>query len=237
MKFSTRENHGLKYKLKSWILPAGRSPRRIRFGLLSGLTMQLDLARHSQRWLGLQERELVGWTRRLSRKINTAIDVGASDGVYTLYLLARTSAQKVYAFEPSPECLSEAKENLALNNLAEDRRLQLTAQMVGDSTKEGWTTLDSLTSTIVPPCLIKVDIDGGERGLLKGATQCLRLPGIRWVIEVHSKSLEQDCFQTLTGAGYHVVIVHNAWWRRAMPELRPGDLNHWIVAYRTEETQ
>ncbi|MGC1188530.1 MAG: FkbM family methyltransferase [Candidatus Acidiferrales bacterium] len=196
--------------------------------------MQLDLANHSQRWLGLQERELLGWVRKLARDINTAIDVGASEGVYTIYFLARTPAQKIYAFEPSPECLREVEENLALNNMAGDQRLDVIAKKVGDSAAEGWTTLDSLISTIVPPCLVKVDIDGGESDLLKGASRCLSLPGVRWIIEVHSKALEQDCLRVLNETGYHVEIVHNAWWRHVIPELRPGELNHWLVAYRDE---
>jgi hypothetical protein len=205
------------------------------FGLLGGLTMQLDLAHHSQRWLGLQERELVGWARRLRRGINTAFDVGANDGVYTLYFLARTPAHRIYAFEPSPDCVRELQENLELNNLAGDQRLEIVAQMVGASIAEGQTTLDSFVSKIVPPCLLKVDIDGGERDLLGGAKQLLGMPGIRWIIEVHSKDLEQHCIEVLKKAGYHVEIVRNAWWRNVIPELRPGELNHWLVAYRDEE--
>jgi precorrin-6B methylase 2 len=204
-------------------------------GLLSGLTMQLDLAHHSQRWLGLQERELFGWVRRLGRGINTAFDVGANDGVYTLYFLARSTAHKIYAFEPSPDCLRELEENLALNNLAGDKRLEIVAQMVGANIAAGQTTLDSFVSQIVPPCLLKVDIDGGERDLLSGAKQLLGMPGIRWIIEVHSKELEQHCIEVLKKAGYHVKIVRNAWWRNVIPELRPGELNHWLVAYRDEE--
>jgi hypothetical protein len=221
--------------MKSWVFPSGRLPRLIRFGLLGGLTMQLDLAHDSQRWLGLHERELTGWVRRLARGINTAVDVGANDGAYTLYFLARTSADKIYSFEPSSDCVRELEENLALNNLAEDARLELVARRVGAGVAQDETALDSIVSKIVPPCLIKVDIDGGESDLLVGAHQLLRLPGIRWIIEVHSKALEQDCLHALKGIGYHVEIVHNAWWRHFIPELRPGELNHWLVAYRDEE--
>jgi hypothetical protein len=232
---SGSNNRSLKSQLKSWLLPSGRSPRRIRAGLLRGLPMQLDLAHHSQRWLGLQERELYGSMRRFARNINTAVDVGANDGMYTLYFLARTSARKVYSFEPSVECLEEFRENLAVNNLTGDERLEIVPRSVGASSAEGWTTMDSLAPTIVPPCLIKVDIDGGEGDLLRGASACLGLPAMRWIIEVHSKALEQDCLQVLKDAGYHVRIVYNAWWRRVVPELRQVELNHWLVADRDGE--
>jgi hypothetical protein len=131
--------------------------------------------------------------------------------------------------------LRELEQNLALNDLAANERLKIDARMVGASIAQDWTTLDSLAASIVPPCLIKVDIDGGERDLLSGASRCLALPGMRWIIEVHSKALEQDCLRALTEVGYHVEIVPNAWWRNVIPELRPGELNHWLVAYRDEE--
>ena len=50
-------------------LPAGKSPRRIPMCMLAGLTMQLDFTHQTQRWVGLQERELYGWIRRLSAGI------------------------------------------------------------------------------------------------------------------------------------------------------------------------
>jgi hypothetical protein len=232
---SKRENHGLKYKLKSWFLPSGLSPKRIHFGLLGGLTMQLDLARHSQRWLGLQERELVRWVVRLAHNINTAVDVGASDGDYTLFLLARTPARKVYAFEPSAECMHELRENIALNSLPGEDRLELVTRKVGASESDEWTTLDSLAAAIVTPCLVKVDIDGGEHDLLRGASRCLGLRDMRWIIEIHSKALEQRCLQVMKESGYHVAVVRQAWWRHLIPELRPVELNHWLVAYRDDE--
>ena len=236
MRTSARENHGLKSKLKSWLLPSGRAPRRIRLGLLGGLTMQLDLAHQGQRWLGLQERELFGWVRRLNQNIKTAIDVGANDGVYTLYFVARSPAQKIYSFEPAAESIRDLQENLGLNGLSGDPRLELLPLKVGCTTGDGWATLDSLAPQIAFPCLVKVDIDGGEADLLRGATALLALPGVRWIIEVHSKALEQDCLRILKDAGYHVVIVPNAWWRHLLPELRPVGLNHWLVAYRDIES-
>src|SRR5579862_9658333 len=82
MRLSVSENHGLKSHLKKWLLPTGKLPRRLPLGLLAGLTMELDFAHQSQRWLGLQERELYAWVRRLSTGIRTAVDIGANDGMY-----------------------------------------------------------------------------------------------------------------------------------------------------------
>src|SRR2546425_1076902 len=68
MRFSVVENDGIKSIVKRWILPQGRTPRRIQAGILRGLTMELDFQHQAQRWLGLQERELSTWLRRLARR-------------------------------------------------------------------------------------------------------------------------------------------------------------------------
>ena len=203
-------------------------------GMLAGLTMQLDFLHQTQRWLGLQERELYGWIRRLSAGIKTAVDVGANDGMYTLYFLAATSARQVLSFEPSAECLADLNENLALNDFTADDRLKIVSKKVGSKLEEGWTTLDSCLMPIEPPCLVKVDIDGEEGEMFRGAQALLAQPGIRWIVEVHSKALEQECLRILRDAGYRTIVVPNAWWRHFVPELRPLELNHWLVAFRGE---
>jgi hypothetical protein len=224
------ESQGLKYFLKKSLFPSGLAPRMIRSGLIAGLTMDLDFAHHTQRWLGLQERELYGWFRRLSDGIHTAIDVGASEGMYTLYFLARTPAKKVFAFEPSEDELRQLKSNLALNGLAETPRLEIVPKCVGASVTEEQVTLDSLAERMDQPCLVKVDIDGGEVSLLDGARDLLRSPETRWIIEVHSNALQGKCLEILQAANYRTLVVRNAWWRNFLPELRPGELNHWIIA-------
>jgi hypothetical protein len=196
--------------------------------------MELEFAHNTQRWLGLQERELHKWFRRLSDGIRTAIDVGANDGMYTLYFLAKTPAQKVLAFEPSAESLGQLRTNLDLNGLAENSRLEIVPKCVGASADGQMVTLDSFVERIQPPCLLKVDIDGGEVSLLEGAGALLSSTEMRWIIEVHSKALQEKCSEILQAANYHVVVVSNAWWRHVVPELRPGELNHWLVAFRNE---
>jgi hypothetical protein len=190
----------------------------------------MDFAHHTQRWLGLQERELYPWFRRLTEGIRTAVDVGANDGIYTLYFLARTPAEKVLAFEPSPDSLVQLRSNLALNGLGGNPRLEIISKYLGASAGGMEATLDSFAGLIHPPCLVKVDIDGGELSLLKGAGTLLQSEGIRWIIEVHSRALQENCLELLQGAGYHTAVVPNAWWRHFLPELRPIELNDWIVA-------
>ncbi len=230
MRRKAEKDFAVKARLKRWLLPRGSSPRVIRSGLLRGLRMEMDLAHRSQRWLGLEERELDGPFQELSRDIQTAVDVGASDGRYTLYFLAKTPARKVLAFEPSPENLSRLRGNLERNRFGSDPRLELVPKFVGIASGDACVSLDTFLESITPPCLVKVDIDGGEVALLEGAPRLLRLPEVRWIIEVHSNELGQRCLEILRSAGYHSIVVRNAWWRVFLPELRPCELNHWLVA-------
>ncbi len=236
MRTSQAEDHGLKYHLKKLLLPSGRSVRTIQSGILAGVATDLDFAHHTQRWLGLQERELNGWFRRLSGGIRTAMDVGANDGLYTLYFLAKTPAQRVFAFEPASDSIEQMKKNLALNGFENDPRFVLVTQMVGAVASGQSVTLDSYLDRIQFPCLVKVDIDGGEVLLLEGARQLLASKGVYWIIEVHSPALQEKCLEILRLANYRAVVVRNAWWRHLVPELRPGELNQWIVATPSESS-
>jgi hypothetical protein len=228
------ENSGIKFHLKRLLLPSGRSVRTIQTGILAGVAMNLDFAQHTQRWLGLQERELNKWLRHLSVGIRTAIDVGANDGMYTLYFLVKTPAQKVFAFEPASDSIEQMKRNLVSNGLENDRRLELVTQHVGAVARGQYVTLDSYLDRIKFPCFVKVDIDGGEVLLLEGARQLLSSGRVRWIIEVHSVALQEQCLDIFRRANYRTVVVRNAWWRHFLPELRPGDLNQWIVAIPVE---
>ena len=237
MRTSQVENRGMKFHLKKLLLPSGSSVRTIRTGILAGVAMDLDLAHHAQRWLGLQERELNDWFRRLSAHIRTAIDVGANDGMYTLYFLLKTSTQKVITFEPESNSIEQLKRNLVLNSREHDPRLELVTRPVGAIAGEQDVTLDSYLDRIQFPCLVKVDIDGGEVLLLKGARQLIASNGVSWIVEIHSPALQEQCLEIFRRANYRALIVRNAWWRHFLPELRPGDLNQWIVAIPDESTQ
>ena len=224
------QRSGIKSHLKHLVLPPGNAPRTIRAGLLAGLHMDIDFANHAQLWLGLEERELLSWFRTLSDGICTAIDVGANVGIYTLYFLAKTAAEKVLVFEPSRQNLLSLERNLALNQLTSDHRLEIVQKFVGSHTAKEWVALDIFSEGIAKPCLVKVDVDGGEVELLRGAERVLHSPQVRWIIEVHSKELEEQCLTILQEARYRVILVRNAWWRYFLPEMRPIELNRWLVA-------
>ncbi|UCC94664.1 MAG: FkbM family methyltransferase [Candidatus Omnitrophota bacterium] len=225
-------NSFIKNKIKLLPFFLGRKQRTAKSGIFRGLRMKLDLRCQTQLYLGLFEREVYKWVKRLCAGINTAVDIGAGEGEYTLYFLAKTGAKKVFAFEPLAECRARLMSNLRLNNLADEHRLKLSSKYVGSSNNESMCTLDLLLPSISPPCFIKIDAEYNEVDILKGSPKLLDLPQINWLIETHSKQLERQCVEIFSRLGYSTVIVHHAWWRLFIPEMRKSSHNRWMVAVR-----
>jgi hypothetical protein len=196
-----------------------------------GLLMELDLEHQTQVFVGTYEREIHGWLRRLSEMIEFGADVGAADGLYTLYLHERTTAVSVYAFEPDPAAFGLLEQNLLLNGLIKSRRLRVHMCGVSDVSGDGLVSLDSLAADSWERGLIKVDVEGGEVMVLEGARTLLRRPGVRWLIETHSLESEAECLSLLRSNGLYTSVVATAWWRRMLPETRPIAHNRWLVAY------
>jgi FkbM family methyltransferase len=240
--------------IKNILLPDTLRPRTIVTGPFRGINLELSL-HNLQVYLGLFERETYGWLGQLSKGIQTAIDIGAANGLYTLYFLAKTTA-KVYAFEPNIRTLDALDRNLLANGLKGTKRLMISRDFLGAPTPSrsscekllqdaglapGWaevtdkvqvTQLDSMLDVIETPCLIKMDVDGGEVAILRGAAGINKMPGVHWIIETHSLVLENGCIELLRGAGFQTRVIPNGWWRVFMPERRPIPHNRWLVAWK-----
>lgn len=215
-------------RLKSVLLPSGPGPRRILFGDFAGIRMEIDLHHRSQLVLGLAEREVHRWLVAASTDARSAIDAGAAEGVYSLYFLLKTPVRQVFAFEPSDLERALLARNLELNGLAGDDRLRIYPNFVGDASHSF--ALDSLLPQLEMPCCVKVDVEGAEADVLRGAPGLLRRRDVRWLVEVHSSELEAECRRLLMEAGLEVQVLRRAWWRRFLPELRPIGINHWLAA-------
>lgn len=218
--------------LKNIVLPSGPAARSIRGGLLKGTKMVIDFSSQTQAYLGLQERELDPWFKTLSKTINTAVDVGAADGFYTLYFLCKTNAKKIFAFEPSLHATHPLRTNIELNSSYPIDRVVVSDRFVSDKDSATELRLDSLLPEIVSPCIVKVDTEGAEKRILTGARALLKQPGIHWIVETHSSALEKECKALFEEQGYKTTIVSRAAWRFLLPELRPADHNRWLIATR-----
>ena len=209
-----------------------KRPRRILFGALRGLKLELSLKHQAQLYFGLFERELHPWMKIFSRGIRSAVDIGAAEGEYALYFLRLTGATRVYAFEPNTECVRSLQRNARFNGFTcPSERLIINQLYIGKRTSDTSISLDSLADSLERPCIIKVDVDGAEKDVLSGAKALNRLPGVRWLIETHSSELERSCLGILKDAGFECRVIPNAWWRILVPELRPIAHNRWLAAW------
>lgn len=220
--------------VKQWVFSQEIRIRAIKTGPLKGIKLHFDLSHMSQIFLGLYERETFPWFRRFSQGIETGLDIGVCYGEYTAFLLLKTPAKRVFAFEPCPEMQVKMAENLKANAIDEDPRLTVVKKYVNGYIDTNEVTLDSMIDQFVSPIFAKMDVDTLEAVILGGAEKFLVHHDVRWIIETHSPELEKQCIQILEKFGYKTKIIRNAWWRIFIPELRPAGHNRWLVAAKNQ---
>lgn len=154
-------------------------------------------------------------------------DVGANCGVLAF---SSSSARQVVAVEADPFLGNLIQESAALNGapvvlvsaaassntgLAEfsiarrGRASNHLASVTGNSQAGGerarilvpTVTLDQLLDAVLPPTLVKIDVEGAEVEVLKGATRLLR--ECRPVLYLETgRDTHEECARILTAAGY-----------------------------------
>jgi len=166
---------------------------------------------------------------------DTVVDAGANWGVHSLYL-AKLVGQPghVHAFEPHPQVVEELRWHLQRNGMTQvtvhacgllDQAGQLPFVM-GENSKtshiEGSPSAPT-TSQIVVPCrtldevmdqaaptslrLIKVDVEGAECRLLKGAERTIQRYRPHLVVELHTPEQDLEVARLLTQWNYHLQRV------------------------------
>lgn len=187
----------------------------------------IDPAHQSQRIIGVQEMEVTPIAKRFIQASASFVDVGASDGEYTILAKSLNPRLRVVGCDADPANKTRFQRNAALNGLpAPDS--EWVAGFIGTA----HIPLDSITDDLPSPVTLKIDVDGGEMDVLASGTRVLQRPDTRIVLEVHSQALEQDCIELLESMGYHCRVVDQAWWRKVLPELRPG-WNRWVIATKS----
>lgn len=213
---------------KSLFFGRGPKPHSVLFGPGKGTKFVIDPASKAQRILGLDEAEIAPTFRDAVRKAQTFLDVGASDGYYPILALRLNPTVEVIGCEMHEPLEAKALENYRLNFPNEDRSLTWVSKPVGFS--EGQVTLDEITGNRPGPILIKIDVDGVEIDVLKSGEHLLARDDSAFLIETHSAELESGVIALLEAHGFGCRIIKNAWWRFAIPETRPTELNRWLFA-------
>jgi FkbM family methyltransferase len=152
------------------------------------------------------------FTLRYLRSTDTFVDVGANVGIYSLLASRAVAEGQVLAFEPNPIAAERMRQNLRLNKL-DNVVLQtaavgtragsaaLTATLgTADHIAAGepseintisvsMTTLDVAVMGASPVSLVKIDVEGFEVEVLRGASDLLtRDDAPVWIMEVNGLS-------------------------------------------------
>ena len=157
-------------------------------------------------------------------------DVGANVGFYSLLASRLVGPRgRVMAFEPAPANLRYLRRHVALNHSA---NVEVVDAAVSDRERfmrfdegpnryEGrlaahggievrCVSLDEFASTHAHPDVIKIDVEGGELDVLRGAAGLLASRRVTILLATHSEQLRRECRQLLDESGYSSTEIDGA---------------------------
>lgn len=196
-------------------------------------------------YCGLHEFDEMAYLLHVLTPSDLFVDVGANLGAYAILACACRHARGI-CFEPVPETFEKLRLNMAANRIED--RVQLFNLAVGE--REGklpfTTSLDTMNHVVtegansagrttlvrvVPldhfatdadPSVVKIDVEGFEWAVLRGATRMLRSKSLHSVImEVNGRSnryrfSEEDVFSLMADIGF-TMHKYDAFARRLTP--------------------
>lgn len=194
---------------------------RVRSGAARGARLALDLSREKAYWLGYYEPSVQKFLEQNVAPGDVVYDVGAHIGFFSV-CAARLGAV-VYAFEPVPGNAARLRDNVSLNDLeihvveAAAWETSGSVDLVpGDSDFEtraapgsgtASVSLDAFAEREPEPALIKLDVEGAEAEVLRGARRILAQARPLLVCEIHGEGARGEVEQLLSG--YSIVELES----------------------------
>ncbi len=155
------------------------------------------------------------------KKGDVVVDVGAYYGDSAIWW-AKEFGANVIAFEPLKEAYNEVIENAKLNKVDDKIKVYNIAlgdgekiwggkglrDMFNSSNKEGMLStnrLDDLNLKKVE--ILKIDVEGFELVVLKGAGKTIERLGPKIILETHNRDLRKECDRFLVNLRYRLEIT------------------------------
>lgn len=180
--------------LRGYLLrPSGRA--RMESGEIAWEDLRFTFCAPFRTFHNARERGVENTLCRLARSVlrpgDTAIDVGANYGFVTLVMAHSVSpGGRVFSFEINPDVARTLAGTLVANGM--ERVVTLTPKGAGPRAGHGLVTVDETIerSNVGRVRFLKIDTDGADYGVLKGATRVLESYQPVVVIEMHENARE-----------------------------------------------
>ena len=221
----------MKKLIKKLFVGSGEELREIKFGVAKGIKMQIDADSKAQRILGLDEKEIQSDFKKYAVKADYFFDIGASDGYYSLIYKKLNTPGKIFAFEVKEDLTLEMEKNFSINHF-DFKDVSLIKKFVSNFEDEKHTSIDTVFTSKGKNLFFKIDVDGGEMEVLNGLKNTIANNNCFFIIETHTKKLEEDCLAFIQNCAYSTTIIDNAFWRTIIPEDRPIEHNRWFSAHK-----
>lgn len=196
---------------------------RVLAGPLRGATWIRGAATHKC-WLGAYEHKKAKTFAEHVSSADVVFDIGANVGFYTLLAARRVGPRgEVTAFEPLPRNIDFLRQHVELNNLENVTVVQAAvAESEGTSrfsTQEGFleghlvdkggmevemVSIDAFVNSrnARSPNVMKIDVEGAELQVLKGAYGVLASARPIIFLATHGDDVHRDCCSFLSDFGY-----------------------------------
>jgi len=224
---------------------------RIFSGPAYGIKMNLNARRQTAFLFGTYEIAPLNLLLKYISSETVFWDIGAQIGYFSCIFSRLLTKGCVVSVEPFPEHLELVREHIRINNLRNviiiDKALSSVEKsfpfVIARGAHEGKiahnkehlnltvkavnieaTTMDILINSGVPvPNIVKIDTEGEEGQILKGATLVLQKYQPSFLIEIHDLENAQMCWDILSFYHYNIKFLNNGFLRQAE---RPQDIDN-----------